>query len=111
PSGHVVVGSLQPAAHDTPRQPVTNQAPACFSNRPTGFDPGTSHLPTYTAADAITIKQVTRQIEAHTPNPLEYVPNAALVVAPNNTVRLCPANRSARQTVCTTGPRVTGIDA
>lgn len=109
-SGRLVVGPLQPAVRDTPRQPVTDQTQTCFSNLPTGYDPGTSQLHTYSASDATTIQDVTRQVEAPTSSKLAYVPNAALVVAPNNTVRLCAARASAQATLCR-GPIVKGIDA
>jgi hypothetical protein len=111
PSGHLVVGTLQPGARANPRSSGIRQTQTCFSNQTTGFDRGTSRLPKYSTADATTIENVTHQVDAHRSSGIEYVPNAALVVAPDDTVRLCPARTSEKQTVCRTGPLVTGVDA
>jgi hypothetical protein len=83
----------------------------CYANVPNGFDQGTTQLPTYFERKGTTIAAVERRAAHNGASRVEYLPHAALVVAPNNTVRLCAAKRTEAQTVCTDGPLVTGIDA
>jgi hypothetical protein len=110
-SGRLAVGPLESARPTMPRHPAVSSTRWCFANVATGFDPGTSKLPTYSASNATSVARVRHQVDASASFTFEYVPGAALVVAPDNTVRLCAAGTTSYQTVCTDGPRVNGIDA
>ncbi len=104
---HLQAGSLIANTAVAGQRPSTS----CLGNLAAGFDPGTARQHRFTRRDATTLQHVEREVADHPSGHVEFVTGAAIVVAPDNSVRLCPARTSKPETVCTTGPTVQGIDA
>jgi hypothetical protein len=111
PRGQIEIGTPEGSGSDQVSRAASAGFIPCFSNTPVGFDPGTTRLPHYFESDPTSADAIARQANRRIATSVEWIPDAALVVTPDNTVRLCTAKSSLSETVCTDGPPVTGVDA
>jgi hypothetical protein len=104
----VRVGSLH-AAPEVNSNAIGAGIKTCYANTATGFDAGTTRLPDYFKSNPTTIEAIAREARQGSSTGVGYLRGAALVVAPDNSTRLCAAT-SKTIPVCTEGPLVDGID-
>jgi hypothetical protein len=75
------------------------------------YDPGPARQHSVGQRGATTVQHVEREVTDHPSGRVEFVTGAAIVVAADDSVRLCAAKSPKPESTCAHGPRVEGIDA
>ena len=106
--GDIKVGPLIAAGVRTPAE--LNSGPACYFNRPRGYDPGNTERFEFSDDEATSFPDLRRQTTDHPSARFVFVNDAVVVVTQSGPARLCAATRPQRASTCTNGIPIADFD-